>query len=211
MRCLAISATLIAFAASTSTATLAEVISGTAFSSGNWEGAAETDANGAFSNCYATVGFVSGETLWFSLYPNNTLTLYASSPSVPRTPGQEMETQVMVETVFPWTGVATAVDQSYVALDFANLDEATDFLTQGSYLRMIGVGMDQAFEVRGLGGALAQARGCLAKQQATAMAGGNPAPAAPAGLKPILGTGGATTPVTQMRRPEGLAGPTTAP
>lgn len=178
-------------------------IAGSEFTSGYWTGAADANASGQFTLCHVSISYTGGETLWISLYPDDVLTVLLAKPGVSFTSGQQFPAQMMTEVGLPTYGTAQAVDQAYAGMSLNGIDASVDYLTQGAYLRMLGIGIDQSFDIRGIGGALAQARGCLetygngAPSKATTGAGAtgtgvapNPAPGGGGlGTKPGRGTG----------------------
>jgi hypothetical protein len=139
-------------------------IPGSEFEVGNWLGGAYTDAKGAFSYCYTTVSYVNGQTLWVGLYPNDTLTILMSQPDVTFQPGQTFELWVMMETGLPAIGNGEAWDATYAGITYTGIGASVDFLNSGRYLRMLGMGIDDGFDVEGIGPALVQAQDCLARQ-----------------------------------------------
>jgi hypothetical protein len=185
-------------------------IPGTGFEAGNWIGGAYTDASGKFSYCYATVSYMNGQTLWLGLYPNDTLSILLSQPDVRFKPGQTFDLWVMMETGLPMIGKGEAWDETYGGITYTGIEATVDFLNSGRYLRMLGMGIDDGFDVDGIGPALVQAQDCLARQGAAAgrLPGGEPAvkspPAVPGLTKPRtsgIGAEGGASP-----RPGGALG-----
>ncbi|WP_309665023.1 hypothetical protein [Tabrizicola sp.] len=169
-------------------------IAGSEFTSGLWIGAADADANGAFTLCHVSISYTTGETLWLSLYHDDILTVLLAKQGVTFTTGQNFPAYLMTEVGLPTQGVAQAVDQAYAGMSLTGIDSSIEFLTQGSYLRLIGIGIDQAFDIRGIGGALAKARACVqtynkGAKPAAINAVPETAPAPGIGKKPVLGTG----------------------
>jgi hypothetical protein len=186
----------------------ADDIAGSDIASGNWIGAGETGSDGRFLDCYVSVGYVNGEELWVSLYDDDSLTLFLTQPGASFVPGRNYDASLMTEVGYPIHGTAFAADTNYIAFTLAGLDDSIDWLTQGSYLRLLGVGIDQSFDVRGLGGALAQARACLVKHGGSGtMASAPPVTSTPGGT-PVLGVGdGSGAKPIQMSKPVRAAGP----
>jgi len=139
-------------------------IPGSAFEAGNWAGGAYTDDRGAFSYCYITVSYQNGQDLWIGLYPNDTLSILLRQPDVKFKPGQKFELWVMMETGIPAIGNGEAWDADYGGITYDGVQATVDFLNSGRYLRMLGMGIDDGFDVDGIGPALAQAQDCLARQ-----------------------------------------------
>ncbi|MBP9181798.1 MAG: hypothetical protein KBF78_01600 [Fuscovulum sp.] len=176
-------------------------IPGSDFASGNWSGRAWQDDAGNFTDCYFGVGYGNGENLSVSLAADDTLTLYFSAPGASFAPQAVYDATLLTEVGWPVVGQAIGSNETYVGFTLAGIDQTIDYLTQGAYLRLLGVGIDQSFDVRGLGGALALARAChttFTTGAKTAAAAPAPAaePAAPA--KPVLGRSGDAAKPVQM-------------
>lgn len=142
----------------------AEEIPGSQFEAGNWVGGAYTDDRSAFSYCYITVSYQNGQDLWIGLYPNDTLSILMRQPGVKFQPGQKFELWVMMETGVPAIGNGEAWDADYGGITYDGVQATVDFLNSGRYLRMLGMGIDDGFDVDGIGPALVQAQDCLARQ-----------------------------------------------
>lgn len=168
MRLTALAATL---TLATLAPALAQEIPGSQFEAGNWVGGAYTDDRGAFSYCYTSVSYVNGQTLWIGLYPNDTLSILLSQPDVRFQPGQKFELWVMMETGLPAIGNGEAWDEAYGGITYDGIQPTIDFLNSGRYLRMLGMGIDDGFDIDGIGSALTQAQECLANQGGTGQGG----------------------------------------
>jgi hypothetical protein len=164
MRQFALAVTLLA--SSSLSPALAQVaeIPGSQFEAGNWIGGAYSDDRGAFSYCYTTVSYQSGQTLWIGLYPNDTASILLSQPDVRFQPGQKFQLWVMMETGIPAIGNGEAWDEAYGGITYTGIAATVDFLNSGRYLRMLGMGIDDGFDVDGIGPALVQTQDCLARQ-----------------------------------------------
>jgi hypothetical protein len=167
---------LLALAAALASATafapaIAQEIPGSQFEAGNWAGGAYTDDKGAFSYCYTTVSYQNGQTLWIGLYPNDTLSILLSQPDVKFEPGQKFELWVMMETGIPAIGNGEAWDEAYGGITYQGIVDTVDFLNSGRYLRMLGMGIDDGFDIDGISPALVQAQDCLAKRGGTGVGG----------------------------------------
>jgi hypothetical protein len=139
-------------------------IPGSQFEAGNWVGGAYTDNRGEFSYCYTSVGYMNGQTLWIGLYPDDTLSILLSQPDVRFRPGEKFELWVMMETGIPAIGNGEAWDEIYGGITYDGIQASIDFLNSGRYLRMLGMGIDDGFDVDGIGPALVQTQDCLARQ-----------------------------------------------
>ncbi len=145
------------------TPALADDIPGTEFESGNWTGAASNDETGAFSHCNVSVGYTNGETLWIGLYPDNSISILLSHPDVQFTPGTQFDVQMMMEWGLPWTGVGEAWDEYFAGITFTGIPETVEFLSGGQYFRMLGIGIDEGYDVSGIAEALSMTQACLAQ------------------------------------------------
>lgn len=168
------------------TPALAQEIPGSAFASGNWEGAAHTDGQGAFSHCAVSVGYTSGESLWIGLYPNDTLSILLTDPNVTFRPGEQFDVTMMVEWGLPWTGVGEAWDEYYAGITWEGIDATVEFLSGGTYFRMLGIGIDSGYDVQGIADALAMTQDCLAQNSGSGKILGKPPAAKPAPKAPDL-------------------------
>ena len=168
MRLLALAASLALFPP---IAALADEIPGSQFESGNWAGAGHTDDRGAFSHCAVSVGYVNGQTVWLGFYPNDTVSILFSQPEVRFRPGQKFELWVMMETGLPNIGDGEAWDESFAGITYDGVQATVDFLNSGRYLRMLGMGIDDGFDIDGIGPALALAQDCLASKGGSGVGG----------------------------------------
>lgn len=175
-----LSALAAALTVATLTPALAQEIPGSQFEAGNWSGGAYADERGAFSHCYTSVGYVNGQTLWIGLYPNDTISILLSQPDVKFQPGQKFELWVMMETGLPAIGNGEAWDADYGGITYEGIQPTIDFLNSGRYLRMLGMGIDDGFDIDGISPALALAQDCLASRGA---ASGGKVLGVPPGLK----------------------------
>jgi hypothetical protein len=161
MRALALAGLLAATAMSPA---MAEQISGSPFEVGNWYGAAYTDnSTGDFLYCDVSVSYTSGEVVWFGLYSNDVLAVLMMHPEVRFQTGQTFDAWLMIETGMPVHQQAEAWDEGYAGMSLAGIDWSVEFLTAGQYLRLLGIGIDGAYDVTGIGDALGMARACHAK------------------------------------------------
>lgn len=142
----------------------ADEIPGTHFKSGFWEGAAYTDETGAFSECSVWVGYQNGQTLWVRLFGEDSISIYLNQPDVKFKPGDTFELWVMMETGLPAIGTGDVWNESYAGITYDGIQPTVEFLNSGRYLRMLGMGIDDGFDVDGIAPALDWAQSCLAEQ-----------------------------------------------
>lgn len=148
------------------TPALAQEIPGTAYEAGNWTGAAHQDGAGGFSHCAVSVGYTNGETLWIGMYPNDTISILLSHPDVRFRTGEQFDVTIMVEWGLPWTGIGEAWDEYFAGITYEGIQPTVDFLAGGMYLRMLGIGIDEGYDITGIQDALALTQDCLAQNMA---------------------------------------------
>ncbi len=149
----------------------AEEIPGSQFQSGFWDGAAYTDDTGAFMECSTWVGYQDSRNLWVRLLPDDTISIYLNKPDVTFKLGDTFELWVMMETGLPAIGTGDVWNENYAGITYKGIQPTVDFLTSGRYLRMLGMGIDDGFDVDGIGPALAMAQDCLAQRGGTGVGG----------------------------------------
>ena len=161
---------------------LAEIIPGTEFSTDFWSGAAYTDDRGAFFYCDVSVGYTNGEVLWLGLYSNDTLAVLLTHHDIRFKQGESFDAWLMPETGLPIHQAAEAWDEGYAGMTLQGIDSSIDFLTAGQWLRLLGIGIDGAYDVTGIAEALAAAQACHGRNS-----GSNPfATATPKPADPVV-------------------------
>lgn len=171
---------LLLAAALLATPVTAEEIPGTDYTSGFWTGSAQTDDKGAFSHCTLSIGYTNGETLWIGLYRNDSVSVLLNSPAVRFTPGQTFDAWLMTDIGLPTKGVAEAWDEGFAGMTMTGIKPSIEFLVQGRYLRLLGIGIDDSYDVQGIAEGLALAKACVDTQ----MRGAAPPPPKVPDLKP---------------------------
>ena len=173
-------------------AALAEEIPGTYFESGAWYGAAQADDKGVFTHCSVSVGYTDDRVLWMGLYTDDTLVVLLSQPDVRFQPGQTFDSWLMLEYGLPTRGVSEAWDESYAGMTLEGIEPSIAFLTQGVWLRLLGIGIDEAYDVTGITEAMALANICYRQNSGTnPFADANPDPVADAVPDPVVDVGAA--------------------
>jgi hypothetical protein len=144
---------------------LADDLPDTTFSFGLWQGGAAIGANGKYSHCYATLSFANGDQLWVNINQFEQVEVIFSFQRLTFTKDQSFEASLMMETGLPAYGKAIALDTKLINFNLQPLNDSHVFLSQGNWLRLMGVGNDEAYDVRGLGGVLGMVRNCAEKQK----------------------------------------------
>jgi len=91
--------------------------------------------------------------MWLSLSNDDIVTALVAKPGVRLTPGQPFQVQLMTEIGLPTNGAGEAVDQDHTGMSLTGIDSLIEWLSQGSCLRMLGIGS-----------ALSLARACLTER-----------------------------------------------
>jgi hypothetical protein len=121
---------------------------------------------GAYSHCYATLSFTKGEQLWVNVTRDEKIEVVFAFPGVTFKAGQEIPASLMMESGSPTIGKAFALDETHIAFSMTPIGGTHAFLSQGRWLRLMGVGHDETFDVPGLGGVLGLVRQCHETQKA---------------------------------------------
>jgi hypothetical protein len=143
----------------------AQDIPGTEFAFGLWRGAAQADAAGVFSHCYATLVFGGGDQLWVNVSKVDQVEVIFSFLKQSYRTDQTFEAQLMMESGLPTPGMAYGLGGHLINFNLTPVGDAHAFLSQGNWLRLLGVGNDEAYDVRGLGGVLGEVRACRESQR----------------------------------------------
>lgn len=151
---------LICLALLAPTPTLADDLAGSSFAFGLWRGGAAPDSTGVYSHCYASLSYTQGEQLWVNVTRDEKMEVVFAFPGVTFKPGQEIDASLMMESGSPTVGKAFALDEKHIVFSMAPIADTHVFLSQGRWLRIMGVGHDEAFEATGLGGVLGLVRQC---------------------------------------------------
>jgi hypothetical protein len=95
-------------------------------------------------------------------------------------PGETFDSWLMLETGLPARGVSEAWDASYAGMTLEGIDASIEFLSGGQWLRLLGIGIDGAYDVTGIGAALQLARVCYDRYSGrNPFAVANPTPTEP--------------------------------
>ncbi len=165
MRLLALAAT--ALITSGLSPALAEEIPGTTFSSGYWEGSANTDDQGQFAYCDVDVGYTDDRVLWFVLYPDDSMWILMSKPEVRFQSGQTFDVWLMMEAGVPASLKGESWNDTYAGVYLQGIDDTIGFIGDNKWMRMMGIGIDDGFDVTGATEALAMAKTCVEQNSGT--------------------------------------------
>lgn len=139
----------------------AELIRGSEFSSGNWNGAAYTvDDTGEFSHCAISAYYRSGNTLHFSISRTASVTVGVSGPALGFQEGMQFPVTLAVDNRKPFHGSALAVQSDFAFLTINDFDAALTAFKKGYTLRIYANGGQGVYDLSGTFRALEAARTC---------------------------------------------------
>lgn len=129
----------------------AEYIVGSDFGYGNWNGAGYTDdQTGEFSHCAVSAGYVSGDTLYFSVNRSATVTVGVESESIRQlNVGANIPVSLYVDRRQPFYGTATVILDNFAILDILDLERALETFKRGYGLTVEGGGMRGSYDLAG--------------------------------------------------------------
>lgn len=155
------SSILALYLASTS-ASIAEPIPGSDFDYGSWNGAAYTNnRNGEFSHCAISAGYVSGDTLVFTVNRQATVSVAVVSPALEGIPeGQKIPVQLYVDRRPPFYGTATVLTNGMAGLEIRDFDAALTAFKKGKTLVIDGAGKRGIYDLTGTFRALDATTAC---------------------------------------------------
>lgn len=156
MRCFA----LFALSFFMSHAAWGDEIPGTGIVYGNWSGAAYTFDDGTFSHCVVSAVFNHGNTLFFSVNEDATVTVGVSSPTDIFTPNQEFPVALFVDRRAPFYGNAVAPSPTFAVFNIADFDRALDSFRRGQTLVVQSQFGEVPFDLTGTSRALSMAFDC---------------------------------------------------
>ncbi len=139
----------------------AEEIAGSQFGYGNWSGAAYTyDQTGEFSHCAVSAGFVSGDTLLFSVNKQGTVSVGVANNALNFPVGDSFPVSIYVDRRQPIYGTATAMDRHFAALEIPEFDRALETFKRGYTMTIEAAGRRGVYDLTGTFRALEQAKAC---------------------------------------------------
>lgn len=149
----------------------AEVIPGSSFGYGNWQGAGYTDQQtGVFSHCAVSADYVSGNRLLFSLGRDGEIGVGVSSPALRLEPGANFPVAIKVDRRAPYYGTAVAISENHAAVFIDELDSALNAFRRGYTLVIEGVSLRGEYDLSGTFRALERMTDCAIQNYAYASA-----------------------------------------
>lgn len=139
----------------------AEIIRGTSFGYGNWEGAAYTnDQTGAFSHCVVSARYRSGDTLFLSVTEGATVVIGVSNPALRLREGESFPVVIRIDSRRPFVARANAIGGDFVKLEIQDFERALNAVQRGLTMRVDGDNFSGVYSLRGTKRALDQALQC---------------------------------------------------
>lgn len=143
------------------TASFADEIPGSRYSSGNWEGAAYTNnESGQFSHCAISAPYISGDSLHLSVNRDASVSVAVRSPNLNLNPGFRFPVALYVDRRAPFYGEAEVVFSDFAVLRLQDFDKAMTALRKGYVLKITGAGREGTYNLTGTFRALERARQC---------------------------------------------------
>lgn len=113
----------------------ATMIPGSTYSYGNWTGAAYVqETTGLFSHCAISAGYLSGDSLLFSVNRDMTISVGVINPNLNLAVGQEFPVALYVDRRQPIFGTATAISSDFAVLHIQEFDRAMESFRRGFQL-----------------------------------------------------------------------------
>ncbi|QIE42630.1 hypothetical protein G5B39_12265 [Rhodobacteraceae bacterium SC52] len=141
-----------------------EVILGSSFASGNWQGEAYTnDVSGKFSHCAISAPYESGDTLIFGVTRAATVTVGVVAPGLRMTEGDTFPVILQVDgrSTFQAVGAAASSDVAY--LEIEDFRRALNAFKRGYTLDIFALGAEGNFSLAGTFRALDAATRCATR------------------------------------------------
>lgn len=141
-----------------------EMIPGSSFKSGNWEGEAYTDdVTGLFSHCVISAVYENGDALLFGVTRGATVTVGVVAPGLRMTEGQTFPVILQVDgrTTFQAVGAAASSDVAY--LEIEDFSTALNAFKRGYKLDIFALGAAGNFSLTGTFRALDAATLCATR------------------------------------------------
>lgn len=156
----------------------AEEIPGSTFKSGNWNIAAYTfDDTGAFSHCVMAAAYKSGDTLFFTVNRQATVSVAILSPAIRElSVGQNFPVALYVDRRSPFYGTATVLAESFAGLEIIEFERAMAAFRKGYTLVVEGAGKRGTYDLTGTFRALELTRQCASHYYNYASAPNSPKP-----------------------------------
>jgi hypothetical protein len=136
-------------------------IPGSAFESGNWQGVAYAhDVTGEFSHCAISAPYRSGDTLFFGVTRDATVTVGIMGPALGLRDGETFPVILQVDRRRPLQAVATAAGDDFAWLEIEDFSAAMDAFRRGFVLTIFGQGREGQYNLDGTFRALEATRQC---------------------------------------------------
>jgi hypothetical protein len=148
------------FALVFSHAALAAEIPGSTFKSGNWKGSAYTGATGEFGYCLIEASYNGGDSLFFSVNRDATISVAIHNPAADFVAGREFPVTLKVDRRAPFYGVAKAASEATAILHLQDFDRAMAAFRKGFYLKITAGNREGVYGLKGTFRALEAAKQC---------------------------------------------------
>jgi hypothetical protein len=138
----------------------AELIPGSSFQRGNWDGGAYTYDDGTFSHCAIFADYQSGDTLFLTVSGDASIGIGIDSSRLGMQPGNEYAVSVRIDQRYFSQAIAEARDEQFFVFFLTDFSQALDAIRFGSGMFVQGNGFFGEYALTGTAVALETARQC---------------------------------------------------
>jgi hypothetical protein len=138
------------------------------FTSGVWQGSANFDTDGKFSDCTMTAEAKDGVLLAFVISKDFDWGLVIADESRTFEVGTQKPVKLLVDKRDPIAAVAKVVDAHGILIPLENSDPVIEAMRHGKVLRIDTDGAEFSFELTGTRDAIASLAACVTEHQGTA-------------------------------------------
>ena len=135
------------------------------FSSGVWQGAANYDDEGYFSDCTMTAEAQSGVLLGFVISKDFDWGIVIADETRTLEVGARKAVLLLVDARDPIAAVAKVVDAHGILIPLENSEQVLDAMRHGKVLRIIIDGAEFSFKLTGTADAIAALAACVTEHQ----------------------------------------------
>ena len=137
------------------------------FTSGVWQGDANYDADGDFSDCTMTAESDKGVLLGFVISKNFDWGIVIADEARVLDVGTRKAVLLIVDEADPIAAVAKVVDQHGILIPLDNSDPVVEAMRGGKVLRIITDGAEFSFKLSGTRDAIAELAACVTEHEGT--------------------------------------------
>lgn len=137
------------------------------FTSGVWQGDANYDTEGQFSDCTMTAQAEDGVLLGFVISHDFNWGIVIADEARTLDVGTKKAVLLIVDSRAPFAAVAKVIDQHGILIPLENSDEVIEAMRHGKVLRIVTDGAEFSFKLTGTRDAIAALAACVTEHQGT--------------------------------------------